>query len=274
MRIAVYQGPPVSGTVAENLERLAARAPEAAACGASLLVCPEMFLTGYAIGAEAARRLAEPADGPSAQRAAAIAREAGVALLYGYPELAEGGGVHNAALLVDRDGRRLMSYRKSHLFGDLDRGMFVPGGEPPAPAELDGLKVGVLICYDVEFPENVRRWALAGADLVAVPTALMAPYDFVARCTVAARAHENQIFLAYANRCGREGELDYLGQSCIIAPDGGELARAGRGEELLTADLDRDRARASRAINTYLADRRPELYRPLTEPGSTPGRRS
>jgi predicted amidohydrolase len=272
MRIAVFQGPAESGTVRENLDRLEQRAHEAAGKGARLLICPEMFLTGYAIGAEKAWRLAEPAGGPSAERAARIARQAGIALLYGYPEESPAGPPYNAALLLGRDGRRLMSYRKSHLFGDLDRGMFLPGGEPPAPAELDGLKVGALICYDVEFPENVRRWALAGADLVAVPTALMAPYTFVTRNLVAARAYENQLFLAYANRCDREGELDYLGQSCVIAPDGGELARAGRGEELLLADLDMERAQSSRRLNTYLADRRPELYRRLVETGDSAGR--
>ena len=105
-------------------------------------------------------------------------------------------------------------------------------------AELDGLRLGVLICYDVEFPENVRLLALQGAALVAVPTANMAPYTFVCRALVPARAYENHLFLAYANRCGREGELEYLGQSCIVAPDGTDLARAGPGEEVILADID------------------------------------
>ncbi len=263
MRIAIFQGPARAGTVADNLARLAGEARLAAGRGARLLICPEMFLTGYAIGRVAAEALAEPADGPSAQAAAQIARANGVALLYGYPERGPDGRVYNAAILVDRDGRTLLNYRKSHLFGDLDRGMFAAAQELPRPAELDGWRLGVLICYDVEFPENVRRWALRGVDLVAVPTALMEPYHFVARSLVPARAYENQIYLAYANRCGREGELVYLGQSCVVAPDGADLARADAGEALLVADLDRRRMEQSRAINTYFADRRPELYRDL-----------
>ena len=130
MRIALFQGPEQPGTVAGNLERLRQAAGAAAARGARLLVCPEMFLTGYHIGPEATRRLAEPADGPSAQQAAAIARASGLALLYGYPELAPDGSVFNAALLVERDGRRLANHRKSHLFGDLDRARSAPARAP------------------------------------------------------------------------------------------------------------------------------------------------
>ena len=81
-----------------------------------------------------------------------------------------------------------MNYRKTHLFGALDRGTFVPGDGLPEPVELDGLRLGMLICYDVEFPETVRLLALAGADCVLVPTAQMEPYDFVARSLVPARA--------------------------------------------------------------------------------------
>lgn len=265
MRIALFQGPEQAGTVADNLQRLEDAARTAAARGARLLVCPEMFLTGYNIGAEAAARLAEPADGPSVRRAAGIAREAGIALAYGYPERADGGAVFNAAILIDRDGRTLLNHRKCHLFGALDRGMFVPGSGEIALAEIDGVRVGLLICYDVEFPELVRLLALAGADLVLVPTALMEPFDVVARIIVPARAFENQLFVAYANRCGREGKLVYSGLSCVAGPDGVDLVRAGRGEELLTADLDLDALRQSRAVNTYLTDRRPELYRLLGE---------
>ena len=85
----------------------------------------------------------------------------------------------------------------------------------------------MLICYDVEFPETLRLLALAGADLVCGADGADGALRLVARTLVPARAYENQVFLAYANRCGREGELVYLGHSCIVGPDGTELARAG-----------------------------------------------
>jgi 5-aminopentanamidase len=152
MRIALYQGPAEPGPVARNLALLEARAAEAAGRGARLMICPEMFLSGYNIGPEQAMRLAEPADGPALARAAAIARASGVALLLGYPERGEDDAIYNAVQLIDRDGHALANYRKCHLFGDLDRGMFRAGAGPTALVQLDGIRVGLLICYDVEFP--------------------------------------------------------------------------------------------------------------------------
>ncbi len=270
MRIALFQGPFASAGVAANLQRLSTLAVDAAGLGAGLLVCPEMYLTGYAIGPAAVRRLAEPVDGPSAVRAAEIAREAGLALLYGYPELGEGDRVYNSAILIDRHGRTLANHRKTHLYGALDRDAFSAGDGPPTIAELDGAKLGILICYDVEFPENVRLLAAAGCELVAVPTANMAPFVFVTDQLVPTRAFENHLFLAYANRCGAEGSLTYVGRSCVVGPDGLDLARAGEGEELLVADLDLARFRSAPPLNTYLADRRPDLYAPLTTIGPRP----
>jgi predicted amidohydrolase len=127
-------------------------------------------------------------------------------------------------------------------------------------AEIDGLRLGILICYDVEFPETARALALAGADLVAVPTALVRPFDVVARTLVPARAYENQVHIAYAGLCGAEHRVAYCGLSGIAAPDGRMLARAGRRPALLTADIDLRAASASRAANPYITDRRPDLY--------------
>jgi predicted amidohydrolase len=269
MRIAIFQGPAESGSVARNLRHLEVRAAEAAGLGARLLICPEMFLSGYNIGAAAAARLAEPADGPAFAAAAAIARKTGLALLHGYPERGAGGAIYNAVRLIGRDGQGLANYRKCHLFGELDRGMFQAGSGPSDLVDLAGVRIGLLICYDVEFPESVRMLAVAGADLVAVPTALMDPFEVVARTVVPARAVENQVFVAYANRCGREGDLRYCGQSCVVGSDGADLARAGRGEQLILADLDLERLSASRLDNTYLADRRPELYGPIADAART-----
>ena len=261
MRIALFQTDAEPGKPDRNLDRLERAARAAAGQGAGLLVGPEMGLTGYNIGAGAVRSLAEPPDGPSARRVAEIAARAGIAILYGYPERTER-GVYNAAQLIGRDGRRLLNQRKAHLYGDLDRSAFLPGPDDVCLAGIEGLRVGVAICYDVEFPELVRRLALAGADAVLVPTALMSPYEIVATTIVPARAFENGIFVAYANRCGREGDLAYCGLSAVAGPDGTVLARAGGGEELLVADIDP----ALRSVGTHLADRRPELYGPVTEP--------
>ena len=246
MKVAIHQGP------LDDLPRI----------DADLVVTAEMGTTGYHIGART-HELAEPADGPTATRMSALARETGTALVYGYPET-DGEHVYNSVQLVDATGQRLANYRKTHLFGDLDKAWFTPGDEAVVQADLGGLRVGLLVCYDVEFPELVRAHALAGTELLVVPTALMSPYELVADTLVPARAYESQLFVAYANRCDTEQELTYCGRSCVVAPTGAVLARAGSGPGVIAADVTRDALTASRLENTHLADRRPELYRGTT----------
>lgn len=264
MKVAISQVPGIALDAGANIEGLARQAETAAAAGAQLLIAPEMILSGYNIGANAVAARAESRDGASAATLGEIARRYGIALLYGYPER-DGERVYNAIQLLDRDGRSLANYRKTHLFGDIDRDAFSPGDTPDVIVELDGWRIGLLICYDVEFPENVRRLALAGADLIAVPTAVMQPYDFVATHLVPTRAYENSVFVAYANRCHSENGLQYIGLSCIVGPDGGDLARAARDEALIVAELSRELLAEWRRINTYMADRKPAFYRPLTD---------
>jgi predicted amidohydrolase len=258
MRTALLQSSGRPGSIAENLKVLDEAAARAAAGGAALLAAPEMFLTGYAIGDDIAR-LAEPAHGDSADAIAEIAARHGVAVAYGYPERV-GDSVHNAAQLISADGTRLANYRKTHLFGCFEREHFTPGEQLIVQAELNGLTVGLLVCYDVEFPENVRAHALAGTDLLVVPTAQMHPFEFVAESMIPVRAFENQMYVAYVNRVGREGEFEFVGLSTLAGPDGVARTRAGRGEELVLADVDPVLLAASREEDPYLKDRRPGLY--------------
>lgn len=258
MRTALLQSSGRPGSIAENLKVLDEAAGRAAAAGAALLAAPEMFLTGYAIGDDIAR-LAEPADGDSADAIAELAHRHGLAIVYGYPER-DGETVHNSAQLISADGTRLANYRKTHLFGCFERDHFTPGEQPVVQAELNGLTVGLMICYDVEFPENVRAHALAGTDLLVVPTAQMHPFQFVAESLVPVRAWESQMYVAYVNRVGHEGEFEFVGLSVLAGPDGVARTRAGRTEQLVIADADPAFLAASREANPYLKDRRPGLY--------------
>ncbi|MFF4630495.1 carbon-nitrogen hydrolase family protein [Streptomyces griseorubiginosus] len=258
MRTALLQSSGRPGSVEGNLKVLDEAAASAAAAGAALLAAPEMFLTGYAIGDDIAR-LAEEADGEGADAVAEIAVRHGLAVAYGYPERS-GDTVFNSAQLISADGTRLANYRKTHLFGCFERDHFTPGEQPVVQAELGGLRVGLMICYDVEFPENVRAHALAGTDLLLVPTAQMHPFQFVAESLVPVRAWENQMYVAYVNRVGQEGEFDFVGLSVLAGPDGVARARAGRGADLVLADVDPAFLAASREANPYLKDRRPGLY--------------
>jgi predicted amidohydrolase len=256
MRLALLQMESVAGNTVANLDRIGAAAREASAAGAACLVVPELAVTGYG-GGEAILRLAEPADGPQVAALARIAAETGVAVVAGFAEAADG-IVYNSAVAVTPDGRRHV-YRKLHLYGDYEKRLFRAGDAAPAVFELAGLRVGVLICYDVEFPETVRHLALAGVDLVLVPTALPAGDHaaFIATRIIPVRAFENQVFVAYANHAGNDGAFAYAGLSGVAAPDGSDLVRAAEtGSAVLVADIEPGAFAAARAANPYLTDRR------------------
>ncbi|MFW0795415.1 carbon-nitrogen hydrolase family protein [Gordonia sp. CPCC 205515] len=260
LRIALMQCISQPDDVAGNLTRLAAAAASIAELGARLLITPEMMVSGYNIGADGAHRLADPVDGPIAQRLAAIAREHRLAILYGCPEIDDSGVVYNAIRLVDATGETVATHHKTHLYGDLDRSMVAAGDIAPPVVDLDGWRLGLATCYEVEFPEVVRSLAVRDADVICVPTANMVEFDAVQRILLPARAVESQVFVAYANYCGVEGELTYGGLSEVVAPTGEILAIADRAPEILVVDLDRALLEVSRLGNPYLADRRPDLY--------------
>jgi predicted amidohydrolase len=262
MKIALYQGPGHINDVQAGFALMAGTAAEAAGQGANLLILPEMYLSGYNIGPEAALAHAITAEGLAP--AQAIAAQHNIALVFGYPELV-GEQVANSAVLIGPDGRILLNYRKSHLFGELDRAMFKHIGADFPIAELHGARIGLLICYDIEFPEPARRLAVAGADIILVPTAQMEPYEQVARFVIPARAYENQVYLAYANHSGNDDGLNYIGLSSICGPDGAVLAIAGKSEEMLYATTDPAHHAMVRRADPLLADRRPELYGELSK---------
>jgi predicted amidohydrolase len=214
-----------------------------------------MFTSGYGLTPDQVSRLAEDAGGPTDTAVAEIARRHGLAIAYGHPERADGGGVYNAATLVGPDGVARGRHRKVHLYGDLDRTLFAPNPAPPRAFDFDGARAGLLICYDVEFPEAVRRLAVGGAAAVLVPTANMTGYEQVQRFVVRTRAYENGCAVVYANYCGADDVFRYGGLSVICGPGGEVLAQASPdAEELLVADLPGESAA------TYLADRRADLY--------------
>lgn len=250
MRLGLLQARGTPGDVDANVAAVAAAARDV-----DLLVTPEAFLTGYDIGADRLRALAAPEPPAGVAR---LAAERGVAIACGWVER-DGDRVFNSATLFDARGNAVLTHRKAHLY-DFDRDVFTPG-DRLAVADLDGVRVGLLVCFDVEFPEAVRALAAAGAELIVVPTSLMAPYELVARTLVPARAAENQVFVAYCNRVGRERELDFVGLSCVAGPDGAVVAMAGAAEERLLAEIDPAAVAAQRQDFSYLDERRPELYR-------------
>ncbi|WP_010524985.1 nitrilase-related carbon-nitrogen hydrolase [Nesterenkonia sp. F] len=284
MRIALLQAAAVPLDVDHDLAVVDAAAADAAARGAELLLTPELFPVGYA-PARIRTELADAVIDDAAARLAAIARRHGVALVHSLPSHADPRrGI--TATLVDDAGAVRAVHTKTHLFGPAEQEAFSPGQARPPLVKLGGLTLGLLICYEVEFPETVRDLAVRGADVVLVPTAL-AGCPTVARTLVPARAVENGITVAYANHCGAEEGLVFDGESVIAGPDGapaprleagpepamraGEItpARAGSEPELLVAEVGPARGRITPQQDPdgpwYLNDRRPALYRRWAE---------
>ncbi|MCF3948781.1 carbon-nitrogen hydrolase family protein [Acidiphilium sp. AL] len=269
MKLAIWQTGGFLGDPAANIAAIEQTARTASAAGATLLLCPECWLGGYNIP-ELCAELAEPRNGPWATRIADIAKKHNVAIIYGYAERdPDSGAIYNAVQAISPNGNSLVNYRKTHLFGDFERGLYRPGDGFAAPFELAGWRVGLLICYDVEFPETVRSLALAGANLILIPTALTGEYACVPDIIVPARAVENQVFIAYCNHAGAEGDMRFIGKSRLAGPDDSAIVAAGGGEALLIATITRETIAATAAIFPYRSERRPALYAAIAQPERT-----
>ncbi|MCB1295430.1 MAG: carbon-nitrogen hydrolase family protein [Gordonia sp.] len=276
LRLALWQCAPLpraqsqadDHAVADNLARLEATLAQVSGT-VDLLVTPEMFVSGYNVGAEAARFRADPVlrdmtippvDGSIADALSHMCARHRVAVVYGCGEIGDDGSVYNTARIVDAAGVHLGSHHKSHLYGGLDRDMFTAGTEPAPVIEFCGWGVGLLICYEVEFPEMTRSLAARGADLICVPTANMVEYNDVQRVLLPSRALENQVFLAYANYIGTEGDLTYGGLSVILGPAGAPVTANPGVADLVTATLVHADIEHSRSQFCYLDDRNPDVY--------------
>lgn len=255
VRLAMLQARAEPLAIAENIALIDAAAREASEAGAEILLTPELFATGYA-PALIAESVSEQAAAEIGESLRAIAANRGIALAFSTPGPGPAPERHITATLVDRSGAVVLSYAKSHLFGPAERSSFRPGSDAPPVANLLGLRIALLICYDVEFPETVRAAALGGAQVVLVPTALTAGYENVARVLVPARALENSLTVAYSNHVGVEDGLDLAGASVVAGPDGNLLVDAGSASGLVYANLSIPDVDVD-----YLADRRPWLYR-------------
>jgi predicted amidohydrolase len=268
VRVAACQVSLGIGEVDRNLATARQAILAAAGAGAQIVVLPELTPSGYVFSdAAEARSLAEPADGRAVTGWAKLAERHDLVIVAGFCELSEDGQVFNSAVVVDPGGVRAV-YRKAHLW-DAELGFFAPGAAAPPVTDTRHGRIAVMICYDVEFPEWVRLPALAGADLLAVPTNWPAePVPAGERpmmvSNVQVAAFANRMFIAAACRCGTERGVSWTGGSIIAGPDGYPLAGpAGAGDpELLVADCDLPLARnkASSLRNDAHADRRTDLY--------------
>jgi 5-aminopentanamidase len=272
--VAVAQLALAVGDLDANREAARAAIEEAALAGARLVVLPELSDSGYVFsGAGEARSLASStASSVTLREWRSMAARHSLTIAGGFCELGPDGKLYNSAAIVDASGTRAV-YRKAHLWG-AEKKIFTPGNSAPPVVPLPFGNVGVMICYDLEFPEWVRLTALSGADLIAVPvnwTASGSPAPPGERSgeviAAQAAAASNGVFVAVADRCGTERGVDWLGGSVIVRrsgyPAAGPLCEDRTAVLTATIDLRLARDKRISELNDLFTDRRPELYAPL-----------
>ena len=291
IRLGIYQvqaacGP---GATVKNLARMEEAVKQAKKFDVQLLAFPELFLPGYTLSPADAKQVAEYKDGPSVTRGREVARQNKMALILPYAEKVKNpdGNLQyfDSIAVISEKGDLLDSYRKTQLYGQQERDNWSLGESDYPVHSIFGFPVGVLNCYECEFPELSRILALKGAKLIVGPTAAdnyytlpggersKVPYPDVAKILFPANAYANNIFFAYANRCGYErrgdDEWHYRGNSIVYRPDGGVIVEASQQQDtILIADCVPAYYGMTHPAPKYyyLKDRRPDQYRELIAP--------
>lgn len=261
MKVGFVQNHPEFGKVQANLDRI-----EEMLAGkvADLFVLPELFSTGYRFkNMEEAHQYAELVPGGvTTSFLCHLAKQINTYFIAGLVEI-DDDRIYNSSVILGPEGF-IGRYRKIHLF-DTEKTCFHTGTEAPPVFDLNGTKVGVMICFDWRFPETARSLALKGAEIIAHPSNLVLPHCPQAMIT---RCLENRIYAITADRVGDErrvpGEpLHFIGQSQVVDPEGNVLVRASESdEEVQIVDIDIEKARDKylNPKNEIFKDRRPDLY--------------
>jgi len=242
MKISIAQFKSKLGAVDENFstaERLIA-----AAKNSDVILLPELWSTGYY--PTPVENFADTDGTRTKNFLCASAKKFSVNIIGGSVIVDSGGKIFNRCFVANRRGEIVAAYDKTHLFSFADEDKVFSAGEKFSVVELDGVKCGLAICYDLRFPEFVRKIALAGAEIIFIPAAWSLKRLTPRQILTKARAIENQIFVVFANASGK---------SEVVNPRGEVVAESGRGEEILTAEINLDeRAEVIAAMN-LLADR-------------------
>ncbi len=224
-----------------------------------LIILPEMWNTGYAL--TELEQLADPFGERTLSMMSTFAAKHQVNVLAGSVAVrTTAGQFANRSYVFDRTGACVKQYDKLHLFRLMDEEQFLQQGTQTGDFQLDGIKAGLMICYDIRFPELARALALNGAKVLYVPAQWPKPRLHHWRTLLQARAIENQMYVVACNRVGTSGTTDFFGHSMVIDPWGEVLAEGAEDEAVLRVTLDLNLVDDVRKRIPVFADRRPELY--------------
>lgn len=256
----------------ENLQKIEKLTFKAEEQGADLVIFPELSLTGYVVR-DQIYELAETIPGPTVQKVERLAKETGMHIILGMPELSQKAKatVFNSAVIVGPKGL-IGKYRKMYppTHSVFEEKRYFRLGYQPGAFQTDLGNIGLCICYDIFFPEILRLTRLKGAQLIVCVSASPAIRRNYFEILTAARALENTAFLAYVNLAGVEDGLQFWGGSRLISPTGDILAKAKYDEEdFITCEADYNDVKTAETFIPTLRDLRPELFEKLKEYSET-----
>ena len=224
-----------------------------------VVVLPETWNTGF-FPKENLTALADQEGRTVKERIGSLAKKHRVNIVAGSVSNVRGGAVYNTAYVFDRDGRCIAEYDKTHLFSPMGEDQFFQKGDRLCRFTLDGINCGLIICYDLRFPEASRALALQGMDMLFAVSQWPAARIGHLTALCAARAIENQCFVANCNGCGMAGETVYGGNSAVYDPLGQVIAQAGSEETVFSAECDFSVLPSLRNAIPVFTDRRQALY--------------
>lgn len=238
---------------AELIEQAMAQSPD-------VLVLPETWNTGFFPHGNL-EALSDTDGSRVKAEIGGLAKKLHVNIVAGSVSNLRDGKVYNTAMVFDREGACVASYDKTHLFTPMGEGDYFTPGDHLCTFTLDGVKCGIIICYDVRFPELTRSLTVPGLDMLFVVSQWPKVRTFHLRSLTTARAIENQLFVVCCNSCGTAGETVYGGNSAIIDPWGETIALAGENEGIIAQDCDLGALEKIRSTIPVFRDRRPGLYK-------------
>lgn len=260
MRIACLQMDVQFGCPEQNFQHAENLIAQAMQDKPDVLVLPETWNTGF-FPRENLQVLCDQDGTQVKARIGALAKQFCVNIVAGSVSDFRNGRVWNTAYIFDRQGACIASYDKTHLFTPMGEDAFYEKGQYLCTFSLDGIRCGLMICYDIRFPELSRTLALQGMDMLFVVSQWPKERISHLRLLTAARAVENQLFLICCNACGHAGDVVFGGNSAVIDPRGKTLALAGEQEKILSADCNLSLLTHIRSTIPVFQDRNPELYR-------------
>lgn len=259
MKVTCIQMDMLPGQPEENFRLAEKLIGEAMEARPDVLVLPETWNTGFN-PVDNDPRLCDRDGEQVKEKIGALAAKYSVNIVAGSVNNVREGKIYNTAFVFDRAGACVGEYDKTHLFSPMGEDQYCTPGNRLCRFTLDGVSCGIIICYDVRFPELVRSLTVPGLDVLFVVSQWPKVRTFHLRSLTTARAIENQMFVVCCNSCGTYGQTVYGGSSAIIDPWGETIALAGQTQQLLTADCDLQILENIRSTIPVFRDRRPELY--------------